>query len=1571
MDALTEAPKLDEGVDAFGLAEGTLPKSNLNQEQATRSAARIHFATNKDSPGTEVLLERLLTMSTDQVKEGLALTYQNNENMRRQGRVAESIQNARNNGTPLTEQDFSDILKLKGSVYDDNDGANPQTYVEKRHAERVREEAGGEEVVPDWAKKHIGITEVIRTVKDEYDQRYSGETAGTRIANALESFIPGRTWYLQHNAIKGGYASSFLTGNNKLEQIDDLYRSGSVDEANTRLRQAVEEMYAANPNQAVQFLQELLTYGESDAIMDNAYDAVDVASLVPLNITKNAIKAGVRNFTRSPVWNSTGQVARAAYDRARDDLIRVSDTFGNAAGPGSVNVGEEILSYLPTLNNPTNFVGPSTITNFSAGYTTRLLDILHNYNGRVMEQLRQGVLNVSRAPDGTAARDIALRETEQLFRDQYNHVAHGILDVENIRSVDNVLTNTDHIVVRIGDSLAKPFVSKQHAENYAKMADLKGYDIERVGRDGWALRFTKAVDETTPRVQAALRIDTQANPTPTGKIRQWLGWAVAKKENRLNEGIQQDLKAATFGMIDFQRLTQNMLEETLGALPARWRSSSRRDLLNFMEAQRSFQHPVTGEIGRFSNTLAEFERDWLNHFGRRPSEQEATAYTVLRNVNDIEWFVNNLSATKMLQSKGVENHFLMKGKERLTNPIQGTFRSEIDWSQNSDLGIAIVDSRTGNIRYVRRSDDGRGNRFIDPQVRAEIDDLLISRGHKAVQLSPTGERQFRAEFGHTGGKVHFVITNDMSSSPLSLVNIDYRPGGHHFYRDQFLVAQPVMRSATLQDGRVMNDYVEDTAIFYARTRADAMQLSDHMEQARQLRQAGRIQEATAYVNNHLPFTYNDFDTWITSGRLNGDTPITFKDAGGRTIDNIDFRRHFQNLNDNKTDAYELFGDDTYFRFNQQRETNMDSIVRAGTANNPLWQVQQARMLNPIESLSRANLNVLKGQYFDDVKIKASRQFVAEFGDLLADSIEDVQKFPIRALVDGNFRTDVTDLERLAAAKNNRRAVLEFLQVEPDLKDTNWYLETAFDYLGPRVGNMAANFIETMAERRPAEFAKKWFGFQFRMGLYNPVQLFLQASGQLTTIAIAGPRNGMLAYGAKHLMHPLVFTGRRDLVNHMAGLATRIGWDRRQFEECFDGMMRSGWHNVDDTFADLSDYVRTGQTTLGKKIGTRGLVFFNHGERANRITAWNAAYLEWRTANPVGAMDDDVLKRIMNRADLFTLNMTRASAAAFQQGWTAFPTQFMSYQMRTMELLAGQEIDRAAKLRLLGMNSAMYGIPTGVAGAAFGVYPWQQELKQELEERGYQIDEGGWKAFLDGLPAFALKAAGYDLDIAGRYGPQGWSLLKDIMDDTSPGHKTTLQLLAGPAAKNVWSFAEPALYLMTRPLREAEAKPKLEYLQEMASVFSTYTQTTRAIIAMNSGTLLAKNGVDPILKGYDDPVFGVAMGIFGVSPDELSRFYRSLETKEEIRKAQEAATNEGIKYYRKGLDPDLSPEERKRYMDMTEMVWSAGKLTFEQRRRALNKALQGHQSSMERIDEDMKSWNLDQMQRFFNDVEENN
>jgi hypothetical protein len=133
------------------------------------------------------------------------------------------------------------------------------------------------------------------------------------------------------------------------------------------------------------------------------------------------------------------------------------------------------------------------------------------------------------------------------------------------------------------------------------------------------------------------------------------------------------------------------------------------------------------------------------------------------------------------------------------------------------------------------------------------------------------------------------------------------------------------------------------------------------------------------------------------------------------------------------------------------------------------------------------------------------------------------------------------------------------------------------------------------------------------------------------------------------------------------MATKLGWKKADFLESYQEFRKTGLYNVEGEVAVRDDYFdpKLFNGVAGKFLD-KGTFFFREGERLTRMTAWNAAYREWKKANPGKAIDSQARNEILSRQNLLSVNMTRSSASWWQQGVLSVPTQFFSYQIRLMD-----------------------------------------------------------------------------------------------------------------------------------------------------------------------------------------------------------------------------------------------------------------------------------------------------------------
>src|SRR5690606_8579321 len=272
------------------------------------------------------------------------------------------------------------------------------------------------------------------------------------------------------------------------------------------------------------------------------------------------------------------------------------------------------------------------------------------------------------------------------------------------------------------------------------------------------------------------------------------------------------------------------------------------------------------------------------------------------------------------------------------------------------------------------------------------------------------------------------------------------------------------------------------------------------------------------------------------------------------------------------------------------------------------------------------------------------------------------------------------------------------------------------------------------------------------------------------IGVAGPVNGWKGFEAAMAQRWAMVAPQ-----HVDYIAKKIpGWKADEFKESFEWAQKSGWYRIGREVAVQSDYLDEAMVQgFGSKILEKGKWFFNEGERIVRMAAWNAAYLEWKQANPGKALNGAAAETILNRADLLSVNMTAASNSSWQRGVIGIPTQFFAYQARLAEQFLGKRLTPQEKARAFATYSIVYGIPVAM-GAPTALWPMHETIKEWALQNGYE-PEGPLRFLDEGLMSVIVESlAGEQYNVSERYGPGGLPFIEDIIS----GDTTILEALGG-------------------------------------------------------------------------------------------------------------------------------------------------------------------------------------------------
>ena len=220
-------------------------------------------------------------------------------------------------------------------------------------------------------------------------------------------------------------------------------------------------------------------------------------------------------------------------------------------------------------------------------------------------------------------------------------------------------------------------------------------------------------------------------------------------------------------------------------------------------------------------------------------------------------------------------------------------------------------------------------------------------------------------------------------------------------------------------------------------------------------------------------------------------------------------------------------------------------------------------------------------------------------------------------------------------------------------------------------------------------------FHLMLGMYNPAQLLIQASGSLVALSVNPLHGGKgigqtLGYAVADLAtgNPVA---RKKYIQAMRDK----GIDMDGYELWEKSGMRENVVNSNLDYSSLwSD--RPYDAGVFRKLLGNGDLFFKSGELFNSRVSFATAYNWFKAENNGRKITDADLPAILTRAEEYRLNMTRANSAKFQTGLSSVPLQFQQVNTKFLEKLfakgsfTGQERGRLAAGQVALFGTA--GVP---------------------------------------------------------------------------------------------------------------------------------------------------------------------------------------------------------------------------------------------------------------------------------------
>lgn len=1577
------------------------PIVTLSGKDLDERAAKNHVALGEKSPGPYELrrLEELghLGNLVNEASYAKGVADMN----RRVALVTEIANAAGKAGRPLSSIESEVIMGLSSAELNSAD-SNPEVFLQQEYAKRVTDAAlaRGVDNPLEWdprsqefgfqvaknmetfvAKKEIAT----RLAQDARAKAQEQGWLGYGIDVAKE-FFPFYTWTKMKDAVedytgKDTPVTSVLPGSNLREQISYLY-SLPPEQMHKLAKATIEGLTQDNPQLAARFAEALTGY-EHESLDNTLIAGTDVLTLGLLAPVKALVKGGAKLAAKGaatgvvkgapaladgasrlaanlkPVIQaltkrepSTASIADAMGDVAQSALQSTRSHFERGVG-NDIKSMRDLDNQIASTMNPMSILEGPTYT-LSREAAERVVANLTRFKDDVLSKLIRDPIQVDRL--GPSALAQAAKETFETFSRQYRRIEDVVLDVE--------LKNTESptMFVRLGKNDSQLFDTQAQAHIYAQ--EIYGlpnnsYTVsERLG--GAFIELERPMDITSKGVKNARKQDIKldATPTPDTAIGHYLT-KLRSAEDVLPQSVRESFKRAVYGG---SALLKSLTEQAkiMGKV------KNPEDFMSFLKYQQTKQNATDPtKLGHFSRTIGEFEIEWASRFNRLPTENEVNAYFAYTAINNTHYAFVNMSYWLDKTSRGLMDNFI----PGLSRPVEGRNVKSLPTIKDEPATVLVLEDGKSTIYNTRFNTTPFKGETEKPHDYANR--LISERGYQITQVSETGQMALKEmaevkELGKKAGRIQFIVSKSADSKPLSYMQIPYRPGGHHMMPDGFFIRQPQV--FTSDSGRRVT-YYGDTNILHAPNEQAAKKMAHHLNSARAMLKETfdsrgaklkgvdpkQVTALEAYVKANLPMSFKEFKKMFTGkdALLDPNAPIMYS-ASDASLDRAHDLKTLLGASEYQRSAdsqYNLYRGMANMQYALERGDTLREAYFAGTKENPILGIRPGSLLDPVAAMERSMSSMRNGAYLETLRNDTAERFLAEFSDLLDLSNNKFRNDPFLSATSAPFldkrALSREQLVRLNQAEAFRDRFTQFLGFRNKAEERVAYL--ADKVLNGTSPDLAQGWRKSLYEvlSTPDPVSKfKELAFHYKIGLFNPKHLLLQANTLSHTIGIVGPKIGLKS-GLTAMVQNIVMHSPGDLTEQGAKIISKLGWaSKEEFLESTNAFLRSGYGNVGREVATREQHARARIVTT--KVGDvldHGTWFFKKGEEFMRRSSWNAAYLEWRQANPTAKLTDNVISKLLDRADLLNVNMSQASNAAWQQGALSVPTQFMSYPVRLTEQLLGKRLTAAEKRSLMGTYAALYGVPVTTAIGSFGLLPSHNVIKEMALANQIDIEDNMiLNVMNEGI--LGLLADGVfweDNNFNVKYGPYGQSVLSDILSGDKNGFEMLMGASGSVLGEQIAAVAPvvPWIWRAVNPYADDNPPLSLTDFTTAFSPISSFSSAQKWIIAMKTGEYQTRKGY--VVDEGNEGLRSFFYSFMGLQPQRIDDMYALMGSRKDrqefVSKIQDMISTDFEKML-KATSQDDAEYYHKRILARQAMLEPGEQST------AIRYALRGRKSLME-------------------------
>jgi hypothetical protein len=1421
----------------------------------------------------------------------------------------------------------------------------------------------------------------------------------------------------------GRITGGVLLGDNIKAQADALFLR-PMAEYKAGLTAIVTELRKDNPTLAREFVSYVEGISENERKLQNVFTIISPLDYAQgFNVSKSLLrKVDVWNRTNKAFKDMV--IASKDIGGEIPSKAIIADGAGNNGEAAVVRAGENVSKTLIGNLDPIQDVKEKLTSNFrldgdildsnpgknSAAEMTILKDGFYKAGDRIFDTIMNAI-RVNRTPVPLASED-AIRAYKEVARSKYPGLNEALLDIGSPKL--EPATNTYHIPFFFGNMGRDLFSSPEVAQGFANHHNLIDARIIQDGA-GYKLAVIKPYTETDDIVRSWLINDKAARSTSSAEgFNSWrnsiLGWLRGADDTlAYNETLQR--KVATYTQSLFRKWAVEESKDIEAVAnqfkltkPSTWYGALVNNKQQFKEFNETLKYAKTmddenGQRGAFFKTPGDLQDHYMRTYHRLPTFQEQKAYFAYVKMTEGNRILSEIAEFRNRARVGGEQHRIsvlarsgVQGSDQYEKSdfFDGIHQKEFPGGEDQ---ILIMGGRLGDERLYNLG------RIPSEDLKRYKDQ--VSKGQQSVIRIYDPDSHPLQKFSDVAGtnRVRYILTDNVESKPLDFNHVNRRGGGHFdvdadlYVKQAHMVEEMAGSVANDKRTRVHTTYIGDDTFMPVAHRAMGKDIVKKMNDMNDFMRDKNYDAAEA-LSKQMGIEWKTMKEWyqpsrgpggvIVRPRIDVNEPFHLVPKN-KSI--LDLGKDIQTRHPDFRDGTKTGSDAQQYKvaYNQPRDVNdLYTLKDEGSQGNPIYKYVPADYVDPIPTMNRALNRAIQSTFMDDYKLYAVEHWLSEALPHLKASESEVRSAPFyhfNTASDKGVFVSGTDESTRWNLLSNRFKINQFLGVPSKIDTaihglTQLLVDSLYEKLGPLetrgpVGK-AAEIIPLWALSKithPAS-AIRSFAFNAKLGLFALPQMLVQAQ-TFTSIWALEPRRGMAGTMAALLHQWSRINSNPEIMKAFDNYATKLNvfgsrWRPGEWLEARQELAKSGFEHVGGEYA-LADDVMNAKFIKNQwgNFLDAGQIFFREGEKSTRLGAYYTAFREFRDLNPTRAMTDADRAQILNKADLLTTNMSRASSSVLHGGVLSLPTQFLSYQLRLAEMFLGKRIGETttertlARARLITAYAAMYGAPSaiGVTG-----YPFGDSIRQAAINNGYVVgDKFVSSLLMEGIPAMSLAmiSGGGDYrkgnfyNVGDRYGSQGFTTLSEAFRSDSTIWK---MLGAGPSViGNTMASMDPfwqrARHMISDDEEGNSYKLTTSDFADLFNEVSSVDAARRWIMAMHTGRWMSKNAAYIADTSAASASFMALTGLKPQAQDDIYTLHNIKNAEEETQKAAEKLI---IKDYQRAVqaysdnDPDLGQSLMTR--SRARMI-SAG-IPLDKRAEIYAKASRGYEKM---IDSSVQNW----------------